>query len=169
VGTHHLHLFRAAGGTDAEAEAIIALAGQAGSLAAFRFARDSFADYLPRLDAGAAYDRGIDALRGPLAPGLAHLVLLAVQAAHHDRAGIAHHLRAAYALGVAEDAMAEALSYLIWPRGVNCFLDACEVWHGLMAAGAVTPSARYAVWRDMAGLGAFRAGGGAEVAGFDAD
>ncbi len=166
VGTHHLELFRQSGGTDTEAEALIALTGQAGSLSAFRFAANSFPEHLPGLLPAAAYDRSIAALRGSLPAGLAHLVLLAVQAARGDRAAIAHHLRACYELGLAEDAMVEALSYLMWPRGVNCFLVACEVWHALMVAGEVSPSDRFAVWRDMPGQGAFRAGDGTRVSGF---
>ena len=167
VGTHHLELFRQAGGTDTEAEAIVALTGQAASLGAFRFGACSFPDHLPTLDPTQAYDRTITALRGPLPDSLAHLTLLSVQAARGDTAGIAHHLRAGYALGLDESAMVEALSYLIWPRGVNCFLEACEVWHGLMVAGDVTPSKRFAIWRDMPGQGAFRAEGGTQVSGFD--
>lgn len=169
VGTHHLELFREAGGTDAEAEALIALTGQAASLSAFRFAGHSFPDHLPALDPALAYDRSVAALRGPLSEGTAHLTLLAVQAARGDKPGVAHHLRAAYAIGLAEDAMVEALSYLMWPRGVNCFLEACEVWHEVLIAGEVTPSERYAVWRDMPGQGAFRKDDGTRVAGFDED
>lgn len=167
VGTHHLELFRQAGGTNAEAESLIALSGQAASLAAFRFAAQSFPDHLPALDPAKAYDRSVAALRGPLSERIANLTLLAVQAAHDDRPGISHHLRAGYALGSSEDAMVEALSYLMWPRGVNCFLEACDVWHALLVAREVTPSDRFAVWRDMPGQGAFRAGDGANVAGFD--
>lgn len=169
VGTHHLELFRAAGGTDAEAEALIGLTGQAGTLAAFRFAAESFPDHLTALDPEGAYARCVDALRGSVDEKRAHLVLLTVQAAHEDHAGVAHHLREGYRLGLSEEAMVEALSYLIWPKGVNCFLAACEVWHGLMVAGEVTPSERFAVWRDLPGQGAFRAGDGATVSGFDGD
>lgn len=169
VGTHHLELFRQAGGTDDEAEALIALTGQAASLSAFRFAAQSFPDHLPALDPARAYDRSIAALRGPLSDAVVHLTLLAVQAARGDRLAIAHHLHAGYAHGLAEEEMVEALSYLIWPRGVNCFLEACEVWHALMVTGDVTPSEHFAVWRDMAGQGAFRASDGNSVAGFDED
>jgi alkylhydroperoxidase/carboxymuconolactone decarboxylase family protein YurZ len=167
VGTHHLELFREAGGTESEAEALIALTGQATSLSAFRFAAKSFPDHLPALDPEKAYDRSVAALRGPLSEGTAHLMLLAVQAARGDRPGIAHHLRRGYALGLAEEAMVEALSYLMWPRGVNCFLEACEVWHDLMVARDVQPSQRFAVWRDLPGQGAFSATDGTRVAGFD--
>jgi alkylhydroperoxidase/carboxymuconolactone decarboxylase family protein YurZ len=167
VGTHHLELFLEAGGTNAEAEALIALTGQAASLSAFRFAAKSFPDHLHALDPALAYDRCVAALCGPLSERTAHLTLLAVQAARGDRPAIAHHLRAGYAMGLDEDAMVEALSYLIWPRGVNCFLEACEVWHEVMIAGDVAPSERFAVWRDMLGLGAFRKGDGTRVAGFD--
>ncbi len=166
VGTHHLELFRQAGGTDAEAEALIALAGQAGALSAFRFAAESFPDHLPALDPAQAYARSIAALRGPLSDSTVHLALLAVQAARGDHPGVAHHLRAGYAARLAEEAMVEALSYLIWPCGVNCFLEACEVWHGLMQSGEVTPSERFAVWRDLPGQGAYDTQKGTRVAGF---
>ena len=33
----------------------------------------------------------------------------------------------------------EALSYVIWPKGVNAFLEACEVWHRMMVAGDIEP------------------------------
>jgi hypothetical protein len=85
VGTHHLELFRQAGGTDAEAEAIIALTGQAASLGAFQFATRNFADFLPQLDPTAAYDRSIAALCGSLPPETVQLTLLAVQAASFAR------------------------------------------------------------------------------------
>ena len=149
--------------------ALIGLTGQAGTLAAFRFAAESFPDHLTALDPEGAYARCVDALRGSVDEKRAHLVLLTVQAAHEDHAGVAHHLREGYRLGLSEEAMVEALSYLIWPKGVNCFLAACEVWHGLMVAGEVTPSERFAVWRDLPGQGAFRAGDGATVSGFDGD
>ena len=167
AGTHHLELFREAGGTDAQAEALIALTAHAPSLAAFAFAARSWPDHLPSLDPTVAYSRGMDALRGPLPSGLTQLCLLAVQAARGDTAGIGHHIRAAYDAELPEAAMVEALSYLIWPCGVNRFLEACEIWHGLMVVGAVTPSPLFAVWRDTAGLGAFRSGQGAQVSGFD--
>lgn len=51
-----------------------------------------------------------------------------------------------FAQGLNEAATVEALSYVIWPCGVNAFLSVCETWHGLMQSGALTPSARFGIW-----------------------
>ncbi|MEW5424903.1 carboxymuconolactone decarboxylase family protein [Amorphus sp. 3PC139-8] len=168
IGTHHLELFRAAGGTDEMAETLIALTGFADGIDTLSFAQRHWATFLPALDPNAAYARGVAALSGErIEPALVELCLLAVQAARGSEAGIRHHLRQAYALAVAEERIVEALSYLIWPRGVNCFLDACTIWHELMVAGEVTPSPRFAVWAEMKGQGPFDASSGRSVSGFE--
>jgi hypothetical protein len=59
---------------------------------------------------------------------------------------------------VSEDKLAEAMSLIIWPCGVNRFVEACTVWYELMRAGRVTPSPRYRAWADMPGQGAFQPG-----------
>ncbi|MDP2084969.1 MAG: carboxymuconolactone decarboxylase family protein [Gemmobacter sp.] len=169
IGTHHLELFRQHGGTDALATALITLAGMAPSLDALAFSRTHWAGQLAALDPAAAYDHAVAALRPPLPEATAELALLAAHAARHATDGVAHHLRRAYALGVDEAAMVEALSYIIWPCGVNAFVSACETWHALMQAGAVTPSPRFKVWADMGGLGAFAPGAGAQVGGFQTE
>jgi len=170
VGTHHLELFRNAGGTTDAAEALIAMAGFAACHDAFRLAGEHWSAQLPGLDAAAAYGRGLDRLRGGAVPdATAELAMLAAQAARHSGPGTAHHLHRAYALGIAEERMVEALSYVIWPCGVNCFLDACTVWHGLLASGQVQGSERFAVWAGFAGMGAFDPAGGGVPGGFGID
>lgn len=165
IGTHHLELFRRHGGTTAMAESLITLAGIAPAFDALTFAADQWAAFLPGLST-AAYDRQVAAARGALPEGVAELAMLATHAARHAQGGVAHHLRRAHALGLDEAAMVEALSYIIWPCGVNAFLAACETWVGLMKSGAVTPSARFSVWAEMA-MGAYDPDSGAAVGGFD--
>lgn len=167
VGTHHLKLFRDAGGTDEAAAALIAMAGFAPGCDALAFAREHWADYLPALDPSAAYADGLARLRaGAVPPETAELAMLAAQAARHASAGIAHHIRAAYRLGIPEERMVEALAYVIWPCGVNAFLDACTVWHDLMTAGEVAPSPRFRVWAEMPGRDVYDRASGAEVGRF---
>jgi alkylhydroperoxidase/carboxymuconolactone decarboxylase family protein YurZ len=166
IGTHHLELFRKHGGTDDMAQALITLAGIAPSLDALDFAADHWRAFLPGLDPAGAYDRAIVACSGPLPGGTTTLALLAAHAARHAQGGVAHHLRAAYAQGLDEAAMVEALSYVIWPCGVNAFLSACETWLELMQSGAVTPSTRFRIWADMGGMGAFDPETGDKVGGF---
>lgn len=158
IGTHHLALFRQAGGTDLEAEALIALSGAAAASDALDFAAANWADQLPALDPDGAWGRTVAAVRGPVPEGLADLCLLTVQAARGSRTGVSRQLRRLYAGKEPEPRIVEALSYVIWPKGVNAFLEACDVWHGLMVAGEITPSPLFAAWRDMPGLGAYRAG-----------
>lgn len=164
IGTHHLGLFRAAGGSDTEAEALVTLAGAAQTHDSLCFAAAHWPDHLPALDPAEAWGRTVDALRDPVPATLADLCLLTVQAALGKPEGVAEQLRRLYAAGVDEAAMVEALSYVMWPCGVNTFLEACDVWHGLMRAGVVTPSPLFAAWRDMEGLGAWAPG--AAVGGF---
>lgn len=166
IGTHHLELFRQHGGTDDMAQALITLTGMAPTLDALDFAATHWAAQLPGLAPAAAYDDAVAALIGPLPEATAELALLAAHAARHAPGGVAHHLKRAYALGQDETAMVEALSYIIWPCGVNAFVTACEVWAGLMTSGAVTPSPRFAVWATMA-MGAYDPASGAAVGGFD--
>lgn len=167
VGTHHLELYRQAGGSDAAAETLIAMAGAAEAHAALAFAAGNWRGHLPALDPGAAYAAALSRLRGAaISEPTAELAMLAAQAARHDAAATEHHLRRAYSLAIPEEAMVEALSYVIWPRGVNAFLDACAVWHDLMRSGQVTPSPRFRVWAEMPGLGAYDPGSGAAVGGF---
>jgi alkylhydroperoxidase/carboxymuconolactone decarboxylase family protein YurZ len=144
------------------------MAGFAAGHDALAFAQAHWAAHLPGLDAAAAYAEALARLRGTALPETtAELAMLAVQAARGSTGGTAHHLRRAYALGIAEERMAEALSYLIWPAGVNCFLEACTIWHGMMRAGELTPSPRFAAWAEMPGMGAYDAQAGKPVGGFD--
>lgn len=166
IGTHHIELFRATGGSDDMAEALIVLAGAAPAWDACAFAEASWSAQLPAFAPAAAWARTVAALRGPVDPALADLCLLTVQAARESRGGIAEQLRRLYAHGVDEARIVEALSYVMWPKGVNAFVAACDVWHGLMVAGEVEPSATFAVWRDMPGLGRFEPDGGRTVGGF---
>jgi len=164
IGTHHLDLFRAAGGTTDMARALTAMTGFAEGFSVLHFADRHWSEFLPGLDPDGAYGAGLDALRGDaVPPEVAELAMLAVQTIRMDHAAIAHHLRRCYAQAIPEDRMVEALAYVIWPRGVNTFLDACAIWHDLMATGAVTPSARYQVWADSP-AGPFKAG--SKIGGF---
>ena len=157
VGTHHVALFRAAGGSDEEAQVAFQLAGYAGAARPFAFLAAHWAAEFPGIDPAEGYLAGMTALSGGVvAPPLCHLALLAVQAGLGNAWGVAAHLRAAYAQAVPEEKMAEALTLIIWPCGVNRFVAACTVWHGLMRAGTVMPSPRFRAWADMPGQGPYQ-------------
>lgn len=157
IGTHHLDLFAKAGGTQNQFELAVRLTGHAEASGYFAFAAEHWARYFPDLDPQSSYMRGVARLLDGTAipPGLADLALVAAQGAIGREAGVAAHIRSAYANEVPEEKIAEALSLMIWPAGVNRFLDSCAVWHELMARGDVSPSARFKVWAKTPRQGGF--------------
>lgn len=157
IGTHHLDLFFKAGGTRAQAAFAGRLVGYAAAARSLDFMATRWGHHLGGLDARAAYRAGLDALcAGQDVPrATIDLALAATNAALRREAGLAAHVAAAYAAGVPEPKLAEALSLIIWPVGVNHFLDACAVWHDMMATGAVTPSPLFAVWAGTPRQGGF--------------
>ncbi|MBM3522735.1 MAG: hypothetical protein FJX57_07240 [Alphaproteobacteria bacterium] len=157
IGTHHLDLFLKAGGTRAQAAAIARLVGYAGAAYNLAFLEQHWSHMLPGLDARAEYRAGLDLLCARLGVerGLVDLALAAANAAAHRESGLRFHIEGAYAAGVPEPKLAEALSLIIWPIGVNHFLDACAVWHDLMATGAVTPSPAFKIWAETPRQGGF--------------
>jgi alkylhydroperoxidase/carboxymuconolactone decarboxylase family protein YurZ len=154
VGTHHLAKFRAAGGTEAQAAALFRLAAWAAGASRWATLEAAWQAHLPGVPAARAYLDGAEALLGgTLRPALARLCLAAVQAAADQPWGLACEIEAAYAAGAPEPELAEALSLVIWPRGVNRFVRACEVWLGLIRAGRVVPSPAFAAWAEVTGQG----------------
>jgi alkylhydroperoxidase/carboxymuconolactone decarboxylase family protein YurZ len=157
IGTHHLDLFRRAGGTQGQAALALRLTGYAEAAGYFAFAGKHWKRFLPEVDPVRDYSTGVDALLAgsDIPPGLADLALMAAQAAIGREAGVAVHIRSAYMHSVPEEKLAEALSLIIWPAGVNRFLDACALWHELMAHGDVSPSPRFQIWANTPRQGGF--------------
>jgi alkylhydroperoxidase/carboxymuconolactone decarboxylase family protein YurZ len=157
IGTHHLDLFRRAGGTDAMAAAALRLAALAAGAAAFGFVERHWAGRFGGGHGRSAYESAVDALlagRG-VPRGLADLALAAVHAARGDHWGVAAAIAGAYARQVPEAKLVEALALVMWPAGVNRFLDACAVWHGMMRDGGVTPSPPFRAWAETPLQGGF--------------
>jgi alkylhydroperoxidase/carboxymuconolactone decarboxylase family protein YurZ len=157
IGTHHLDLFLKAGGTRAQAEGAARLVGYAAAARNLAFMAEHWSHHLQGLDAHGAYRAGVDALCADIDVERAtiELALAAVNAALRRESGLRFHIVDAYARGVPEAKLAEALSLIIWPVGVNHFLDACALWHDLMASGAVAPSPLFKVWADTPRQGGF--------------
>jgi alkylhydroperoxidase/carboxymuconolactone decarboxylase family protein YurZ len=157
VGTHHLHRFLATGGTDSEAAAVFRLAAWAGGARRYATLASAWQGHLPDLDLAADYRAAAGALiaGSPLNEAAARLALIGAHTAGDEPWGLAVEIEAAYAAGVPEPQIAEAMSLAIWPRGVNPFVRATEVWLGLIRAGRVTPSPAFRAWAETPGQGAF--------------
>ncbi|MGG5809104.1 hypothetical protein [Falsiroseomonas sp. CW058] len=157
VGTHHLAKFSAAGGTAAQAAAIFRLAAWAAGAARYAMIAEAWQAHVPAIPAAREYLDGAEALlRGaPIPLPLARLCLVGVQTAADQPFGLGAEIEAAYAAGVPEPCIAEAMSLAIWPRGVNRFVRATALWLALIRAGRVTPSAPFRAWAETEGQGAF--------------
>lgn len=79
IGTHHLDLFRRAGGTDAQARVAFRLAGYAGAADSFALLEQHWHSWFPTLDPVADYLGGVHALLDhDVSAETADLALLAV-------------------------------------------------------------------------------------------
>lgn len=149
VGTHHLAKFRAAGGTDEQAQALFRLAAWAGGASRYAVLDAVWGAHFPQSPPCRAYLDGARALLPPLDEGLARICLAAIHTAGDQQWGLAAEIEAALTLGVPEAELAEALSLTIWPRGVNRFVRAAECWLGLIRAGLVPASEAFRAWAAM--------------------
>jgi alkylhydroperoxidase/carboxymuconolactone decarboxylase family protein YurZ len=126
---------------------------------AYQFLDEHWQGYFPALPARAAYLDGIDALVAGIdgvTPAMVHLALAAAHTARRSAWGVATGIEACYAAGVDEAKIAEAISLALWPCGINCFLDASQVWLTLIRSGRVQPSPPFRAWADTPGQEGFR-------------
>jgi alkylhydroperoxidase/carboxymuconolactone decarboxylase family protein YurZ len=153
IATHHIRLLREAGGTEGDFAAAIRLAGFARGVPAFQFVAESWHAHLPDFRREQAYRAALTALCADLAirPGLVEMLLGAVHTCLFQHVELAAHIRQAYALGVPELELAEALSLTMFPGSVPAFVDACGVWQGLVARGEVPASPALRAWAAASG------------------
>ena len=152
LATHHIAKLRAAGGTDATIEAAFAACAWAIGGQAHDFAAASWSAQLAPWDPKAAYLRGARRL-APLR--LAHLAGCAVHVCRARWRLLQWQLEAAYADGVPEDEIAEALTLAMFPGSVPRFVQACGVWQKMIVAGLLPASERYQTWARLTGQGGF--------------
>lgn len=148
IATHHIAKFRAAGGTDAEIELAIRLAAFAEGAPRFAFAAERWQRHLPQYDRARAYRASLAGLTAGCGVPDAWIEM-ALAAIHTARKGwweLAEHIRGAYACGLPEIELAEALSYAMFPGSIPNFVDACGVWQGMIARGEVPASPAFALW-----------------------
>ncbi|WP_426959996.1 hypothetical protein [Muricoccus radiodurans] len=154
VGTHHVRAFHAAGGNGEMAASLFRLSAWASGAEVWRFLDTDWGRHFPGMDPATAYLKGTAALGTGLPPGVARLALASIHAARDADWPLRIELAAAYAEGVPEPKLAEALSLIIWPRGVNPFVRAAGVWLSVLREGRVAPSPPFAEWRDTPDQGA---------------
>ena len=155
VGTHHVELFFKAGGTQEQAQGATRLTAIALGARAFGFMSQEWPEHFPSLVGTKAY---IDSLNAALSgfdlpADLIAMASTAVHTAIGDHWGTAASIEAAYLAQAPEEKLVEAMSFVMWPAGINPFVHGCGIWHQLMASGRVTPSERFRVWAETPAQG----------------
>ncbi|MCS6932752.1 MAG: carboxymuconolactone decarboxylase family protein [Acetobacteraceae bacterium] len=154
AATHHIPKFLDGGGTREEVAAALRLSAWAvGAGAAYRFVAEWWTPHLPGLDVWARYRADLARVAPPVALRLAVPAAAAVHAARRDHAALAEAIRFAYAEGVPEPELAEALSIMMFPGSVPHFVEAARVWLRLIRDGEVAPSPAFAAWARLGGQG----------------
>src|SRR5262249_37762142 len=134
IGTHHLDLFMRAGGTRAQAATVLRLVALLRGSDAFEFVDKHWSHHLPACAGSAAYEAGIDARVDKRALDRRHvdLAMAAAAAALRKEWALAAHITAAYRARIPEVKLVEAMTLIMWPAGVNAFLDATTLWYRMM-------------------------------------
>ncbi len=155
VATHHLARFQAAGGTDKDIEAVLALTAVTCGFPCWRFVQRHWQAHLPALDMREAWLAAFARVGAPLPRRLAHLIAVAVLICREAWDGLAWQLEAAYADGVPEVELVETLALTLLPCGVPSLVEASRVWRALILADQVPASAGFRAWAETAGQGGF--------------
>lgn len=155
LATHHIAKFRAAGGELREVEVVLAITALALGVNAYRFVDRYWLPHLPGLEPQRAYLAAFRQAASGVPLRLAHLSAAAVHTCKAAWAALEWQICAAYADGVAEAELAEALSLTMFPGSVPYFVEAARVWRELIVAGKVQASADFRAWAALAGQGGY--------------
>ena len=79
----------------------------------------------------------------------------AVHACHAAFDALAWQIEAAYADGIDETELAEALSLAMFPGSIPHFVEAARVWRELIVSGRIQASPRFRAWAELSGQGGY--------------
>ncbi|MBL8628855.1 MAG: hypothetical protein JNM81_04460 [Rhodospirillaceae bacterium] len=150
IAAQHLVKFMKAGGTPAEVNLAVQLTALAEGAGAFNFITDHWQRHAPGYDNRALY---FDSLRklmiAPVPETLVHLQLAATHGCLQNEIALRWHIAECYRLQVPEDALAEALSYIMFSGSVPYFIEACAVWQQMIKEHAVDASEPFKTWASL--------------------
>ena len=155
LGTHHLKRFHDAAGTDDELAAALAITAFAKGCDAYQFVDNHWLAHLPAFSPRARYLSSFQQVAGNTPLSLAHLTACAVHTCTGNWAALRWQIVAAYADGVDELDLAEALSLAMFPGSVPNYVEAAGVWRELIVAGEVQASELFISWARLSGQGGY--------------
>jgi alkylhydroperoxidase/carboxymuconolactone decarboxylase family protein YurZ len=155
VASHHVARFREHAGSMATFEAVVALSALTSGFPCWRFVAQHWQAHLPDFEARSAWLAAFRGVAAPLPGRLAHLVAIVVLICRDAWDGLAWQLVAAYADGVPEQEIAEAITLTMLPSGVPRLVDAARVWKEVILRGDVEASPGFLSWAQTAGQGGY--------------
>lgn len=155
LGTHHIKRFRDAGGTDDELAAATAITAFAKGCQAYHFVRDYWLPHLPGFDPQQHYLNAFRTVAGSTPLPLAHMTACAIHTCTGHWNALRWQLTAAYADGIDELQLAEALSIAMFPGSVPNYVEAAAVWRELIANGDVQATEMFRNWAELSGQGGY--------------
>lgn len=161
IATHHIAKFKQAQGSDAELDAVMAITALALGFEAYRFVDRHWTPHLPSTRPPRAYLAALQACAADTPARLVHLAAAAVHTCCASWDALRVQIAAAYADGVPEQDLAEALSLCMFPGSVPHFVEAARVWRGLISAGEVNATPAFRAWATLSGQGGYDEASGA--------
>ena len=155
IATHHIPKFRNAGGSDEELDAILAVTALSLGIAAYRFVDRHWLPHLPGYDPRESYLNSLRRAAGATPMRLAHMAAAAVHTCRASFDALAWQIEAAYADGIDEMELAEALSLAMFPGSIPHFVEAARVWRRLIVEGRVEASPPFRAWAELSGQGGY--------------
>lgn len=140
VGTLHLERALTAGITEAEIGDAVGVAAVAYGWPAMSFVAGAWS-HTVTFPLWERYEAQLVAAAPGLSAREIELVALATQAALQHEPAFLHHLARLYATETPEREIAEAVSYLLLPKGANAMLWATDSWLAAIADGHLQPGA----------------------------
>ncbi|MGJ3264981.1 MAG: hypothetical protein ACFE0R_17280 [Salinarimonas sp.] len=151
TASHHAVRFAQAGGTLEETALAIRIAGLPHEAGAVAFAARHWAEAIPGLSEEALRAALRPACGGArLAPGEVELACALAFGCVRGAEGFRRHLVAAFAAGLSEETVFEALCLIMLPAGLPAFVQCTWIWRDLVSEGAVPASDGLAAWAEAA-------------------
>lgn len=151
IATHHIEKFRKAGGSDGELRAVLRLSAALCGFRAYGFVADHWRAHFPGIDPEAEWADTVRRAGEGAEPRLVQMTAAAMQVANGAWDGFRWQLRQAYAAGVDERDLAEAVSLTMFPASVPFFVTAAKVWLEMIRAGELDASPAFREWAMLAG------------------
>lgn len=148
AGSLHLDRAAKAGVTTEEIAASITIANMIRGFSVWPFVEKYWSKWLPDLDALANYNALVEKalVDFPLEKDLAELVFIGAATAIGNKQALSHHLIRANTIGIPDELIAEAMSFIIIPCGGNQLMDMTSVLSNLVKQGQFKPMSIFGCW-----------------------